>query len=170
MRNTVGTMMGTVLSALLLILLIRRPCFTLRSGTNISQVICCTFWKTVSCSSRAKHHWEDTACRASPTLGNFVYISGRTSASDVDWQRQGKAQRNASRFGSSSITVTCLPVLANSIGANYINWADRMWLRSKGAMCEYSPPHQPAPTNYSLVKTQRSKRILRGDLPLMHSV
>lgn len=154
MGNTVGSMMGTVLSALLLILLIQRPCPTLRSGTNISQIICCTFWKTVSCSTVEPNITEKTL-HAEPHLHwvIFVYITGRISASDADWQRQGKAQRNASRFGSSSITVACLPVLANSISANYINWADGMWLRSKGAMIEYSPPHQPAPTNHSLVKT-----------------
>lgn len=126
----------------------------LRSGTDISQVICCTSWKTVSCST-VEPNITEKKLHAEPHRHwvIFVYISGRISASDVDWQRQGEAQHNASRFRSSSITVACLPVLANSIGANYINWADGMWLRPKGAMCEYSPPRQPAPTNYSLVKT-----------------
>ena len=53
-------------------------------------------------------------------------IVGRISASDVDQQRQGKAQLTASRFRNSSNTTTCLPTLADCTGANYIKWADGM--------------------------------------------
>lgn len=62
------------------------------------------------------------------SMGNFFssQIVGRISASDVDQQRQGKAEVIASRYRNSSITVTRLSTLANCIGANYIKWADGM--------------------------------------------
>lgn len=130
--NTAGSPMETATSALALLeasFLTREwgLCFSWHFlGSHSLSVFCLV---TCQLYCKAKHHWKDTAYQTSPTWGNyfsFPQIVGRISASDVDQQRQGKAQLGAIRFRNSSITTTCLPALADCIGANYIKLADGM--------------------------------------------